>query len=256
MPYPIATLPYGLRYRLAELATPKERLNLQIAAGCKDICPPRLQTVRLVDSLTIARKDGVLVVSINDEPEQPFDSNELFQISKDLELVSLNESDLTMEVITLEPIKLTVDDCDTTPAFIEKAASVTRANVKQLTILGADSSTICMSTVFKAFPDIKRLYLDNVMPTSWMPKLESHQTTKLRELVLNGMGVDAIRGLNFPEFFNKQAEGFDMALICRTLPLKSFLQLQRLSSQYFNQCNSMPANFVIIHNRRCYYTLK
>uniref|UniRef100_A0A7E4ZU55 FTH domain-containing protein n=1 Tax=Panagrellus redivivus TaxID=6233 RepID=A0A7E4ZU55_PANRE len=232
-----------------------EQYRLQVATARKDNPPPRLQFIRSVDSLTIARKDGALVVVINEESETPFDTTDVFQISEHLELVSLDESDLIMKVKTLKPIFLTIVDCRTTPAFIKKAASKTRAKVRDLCIASkAEPSSICLSTVFAVFPGIEHMVLDNVFPTSW---IKFHQTTKLRCFTMHVSDADVIRGVDLWTFYKKQARGFTMMLTFDNNSDADNLELEEIVNEYFMPVESSPFDLVVnYHNRAVLYILK
>uniref|UniRef100_A0A7E4VQ27 FTH domain-containing protein n=1 Tax=Panagrellus redivivus TaxID=6233 RepID=A0A7E4VQ27_PANRE len=161
-----------------------------------------------------------------------------------------------MEIVLPELILMTITKCNTTPSFIRKVASVVRGRVHSLIIeMQSPLNTICLSTLFAAFPDLETLSIEYALLTSWMP----NQPTKLQKLHMDVHDLDAIRGLDFKKFFEKQACNFRMELDIDLLPVhcrSEFYSIINQSFQKYNRNNDGFADLAVgFSARETFYKL-
>uniref|UniRef100_A0A7E4ZS96 Thioredoxin-like_fold domain-containing protein n=1 Tax=Panagrellus redivivus TaxID=6233 RepID=A0A7E4ZS96_PANRE len=184
MVYPITCLPYGLRRRMSELATPIERYDLQVAAGQMNICPPRLQTIRTMDTaIQFKMENSILTVSeiMNDYQAKPFPVNEddLIFCKKSVGFVNMRSEDLENPIFNNFKFDITVisfSDCDASANFYREVAAFTKTKPVHLCIF--TNSTISFKDVFDAFPGTTKLSLKATLPNGWRSDLFRHQKSK------------------------------------------------------------------------------
>uniref|UniRef100_A0A7E4ZXR0 F-box domain-containing protein n=1 Tax=Panagrellus redivivus TaxID=6233 RepID=A0A7E4ZXR0_PANRE len=176
MPYPIAELAYGLRRRLAELATKPERYQLQIAAGNPSICPPKLQAGQEFPKSLALRCYQTFNGSYPIESDEPTfsDNNSVLCCSNWLTLSYASVHHLEPETfnhVLVRPKNLGLCLCEDSDSFYKALSELTCA-----------SSTLIEYSFYISTPNLKALsiYFPNLtsitvvaqsLPETWMADL-------------------------------------------------------------------------------------
>uniref|UniRef100_A0A7E4VQ41 TIFA protein n=1 Tax=Panagrellus redivivus TaxID=6233 RepID=A0A7E4VQ41_PANRE len=165
MPYPLSKLPYGLRCRLRELATPRESYELQLAAPNLAGLQPIIKVVDIRNVTFIAYKTGSYYIFSGEDKKYEKENDIYFRVNDTIRFQSLLKTtkfDDVCKQFEFEVNAVCFCYCQISSKFIQEVGATVKS---KMTYVGFNHcqfhSDITRDVLLKTFCNFNRMKIMN-----------------------------------------------------------------------------------------------